>query len=146
MPGCNVFNEEYQMLLAHFFDHVTAQDLSDQAITMVSNPQLTDSTKELINFSDVKSFDPDINLEKLSEVVEINKQQHKKYPEFKTAVVAPDALSFSLALEYKGHSEAQSIPGLIKIFTSVDEAMEWLGGDKAHWAIMIDRISTMCSI
>lgn len=144
MPGCSVFNEEYDMILAHFWGHVTANDMERQVISISSNPQLSDATKEIINFTEVESFDDDIDTENLAKIAEINKKQREKYPEINIAIIAPDAHSFNLAQVYKGHAEMQERKGEIKICMNSDEAISWLGGDKAHWKIMVERVAQMC--
>lgn len=146
MAGCSVFNEEYQMVLAQFYGHVNIDDLEKQAVSILKNSELSSATRQLINFSQVEGFDPNVDMERLSKVIEINKKQHDQYPDINVAIVAPDALSFNLAMVYKEHFEAHPGEGKMKICMDVDEAIEWLGGDKTHWKIMVERVSEMCKL
>ncbi|WP_028583850.1 hypothetical protein [Desulfogranum mediterraneum] len=146
MAGCNVFNQEHQMLLVHFFGEVTASDLELQAVSVFSHPDFSASTKELINFSDVESFAADVDMERLAAIVKINKDQLERYPELKIAILAPDPLSFNLARIYQEKSRDHQRQGKIKIFTSKSEAVQWLGGKGRQWDLLIERVSTMCTI
>lgn len=146
MPGCNVFNQDHQMLLVHFFGNVTAADLELQATSVLSHPDFTESTKELINFSEVEGFASDVDMERLADIVKINKEHVDKYPALKIAIIAPDALSFNLARVYQENVQSHEKKGEIKIFTNKQEAVQWLGGKSAQWDLLIERVSTMCSL
>jgi hypothetical protein len=37
-------------------------------------------------------------------------------------------------------------PGEVKIFTTKDEAIDWLGGSREQWTQMRDHVSRMCSL
>lgn len=146
MPGCNVFNQEHQMLLVHFFGNVTASDLELQAVSVLSHPDFSSSTKELINFSEVEGFAADVDMERLADIVKINKDQLEKYPDLKIGIIAPDALSFNLARVYQEQSATHEVKGDIKIFTTKQEALHWLGGPVSQWDLLIDHVSRMCSL
>ena len=146
MPGCNVFNQEHQMLLVHFFGNVTAADLELQAVSVLSNPYFSESTRELINFSDVEGFAADVYIERLAEIVKINKAQIEKYPDLKIGIIAPDSLSFNLARVYQELAQTHEKKGEVKIFTSKQEAVQWLGGNSAQWDMLIERVSKMCEL
>lgn len=146
MPGCNIFSQEHQMLLIHFFGDVTASDLELQAVSVLSHPDFTASTKELISFAEVDSFAPDVDMERLADIVRINKEHIDKYPDLKIAVIAPDSLSFNLARVYQESIQAQDQTAEMKIFTTKQEAIQWLGGNSSQWDLLLERVSKMCSL
>ncbi len=146
MPGCNVFNKEHQMLLVHFFGTVTADDLELQAVSVLSNPDFTHSTRELISFADVDGFAPDVDIERLAEVIAVHKKQVEKFPDIRVAVLAPGGQAFNLAMLYKQAVENHEHKGEIKVFTERAEAVSWLGGSPRQWDMLLDRIANICTI
>ncbi|WP_028580875.1 hypothetical protein [Desulfogranum japonicum] len=145
MPGCNVFNQEHQMLLVHFYGIVTADDLELQAVSVLSNPDFTHSTRELISFADVEGFAPDVDIERLAEIIALHKKQVEKYPDIQVAIFAPGGLAFNLAMLYKQQSERLGSKGEIKVFTERAEAVTWLGGSPAEWNLLLDRMVNICT-
>ncbi|PIE57774.1 MAG: hypothetical protein CSA33_06935 [Desulfobulbus propionicus] len=146
MPGCNVFNREQQMLLVHFFGTVTANDLESQAVSVLTNPDFNNSTRELISFAEVDGFAPDVDMEKLAEVTTAQKKQLEKFPEIKIAFLAPGSLAFNLALVYKTLVDSEDFNNEIGLFTDRHEAVSWLGGSPSEWDQLLDRISKFCSL
>ena len=146
MPGCNIFSKEHQMLLVHFFGNVTAADLERQAKSVLSHPDYTTNTKELISFAEAEGFAADVDMERLAEIVNINKEHLDQYPDNKVAIIAPDALSFNLARIYQENAQSHDRSGEIKIFTSKQEAIQWLGGKSSQWDLLVERVSQMCRI
>lgn len=146
MPGCNIFSQEHQMLLVHFFGNVTASDLELQAVSVLSHPDFSQSTKELISFAEVESFAPDVDMGRLADIVKINKEHIEKFPDIKVAFIAPDALSFNLARVYQETIEGHDRKGEMKIFTTKQEAVQWLGGKSSQWDMLLERVSKMCSL
>jgi len=146
MPGCNIFSQEHQMLLVHFFGTLSASDPERQATSVLSNPDFSESTKELISFTQVDDIAEDVDMERLAEVVKNNKSQIEKYPEIKIAIIAPDPSTFSLARAYQESVESHERKGEMKIFTSKHEAVQWLGGKASHWDLLLDRVSKMCEL
>ncbi len=146
MPGCNIFSQEHQILLVHFFGTVTASDLELQAVSVLSNPDFPTSTKELISFAEVEGFAPDVNMERLASIVNIHRQHLEKTPDLQIAFIAPNPLSFNLARVYQESAESYGRKGDMKIFTSKHEAVQWLGGPGSQWDLLLERVSKMCNL
>ena len=146
MPGCNVFNEEYQQLLVKFFDQVTVKDLEEQAASLASNSKVGSAQRKCISFIAATGFDQDIILEKVCIITPRLKDSLKSQEEFKTAFVAPGAEALAVALMFKECLKTEEGPGKVKIFTTKNEAFDWLGGSRQEWNLIRERISQMCSL
>jgi len=146
MPGCNIFNEEHQQLLVKFFDQVTVKDLEEQAASLASNSKVGSAQRKCISFIAATGFDQDIILEKVCIITPRLKDSLKSQEEFKTAFVAPGAEALAVALMFKECLRAEEGLGEVKIFTTKEEAFEWLGGNRQQWNLMRERISQMCSL
>ncbi len=146
MPGCNIFSQEHQMLLIHFFGTLSASDLERQAISVFSNPDFSESTKELISFAGVEDIADDVDMVRLAEIVKINKGHVEKFPDIKIAIIAPDPGTIGLAQVYKEHVDSHERKGEMEIFTSKHEAVQWLGGKADQWDFLLDHVSKMCEI
>ncbi len=146
MPGCNIFSREHQMLLIHFFGTVSASDLERQAISVFSNPDFSESTKELLSFAEVEAFAEDVDIKRFAEIVKINKGHVERFPDIKIAIIAKDPSTISLARIYKEHVDTHDRKGEMEIFTSRHEAVTWLGGKADQWDLLLDRVSKMCEL
>ena len=144
MPGCNVYNEEHQQLLVKFFDQVTVKDLEGQAAWLDSNNIIGSADRKCISFIAATGFDQDITLESVRIITRIMKDSLKSQEEFKTAFVAPGAEALAVALMFKECYKTEKGPGEVKIFTTKDEAFDWLGGNRQQWNQMREHISQMC--
>jgi len=146
MPGCNIFNEEHKQLLVKFFDQVTAKDMEEQAASLASNGTIGSAQRKCISFIAATGFDQDITLEKVRIITRIMKDSLKSQEEFKTAFVAPGSEALAVALMFQECFKIDEGPGEVKIFTTKDEAFEWLGGSRQQWNLIRERISQMCSL
>ncbi len=146
MPGCNVYNEEHQQLLVKFFDQVTVKDLEEQAALLDTNSTIGFADRKCISFIAATGFDQDITLEKVRIISGTIKDSLKSQEEFKTAFVAPGAEALAVALMFKECYKTEEGPGKVKIFTTKDEAFDWLGGNRQQWNQMREHISQMCSL
>ncbi len=146
MPGCNIFSQQHEMLLIHFFGTVTANDLELQASSVLSNPDFTSSTKEMISFAEAEGFTSDVDMERLASIVNIHKEHLDKFPDIRSAIIAPDPLSFNLARVYQESIQSHERKGEMKIFTNKQEAVSWLGGPTDQWELLLERVSKMCSL
>ena len=146
MPGCNVFNEEHQQLLVKFFDQVTVKDLEAQAALLSSDSKLGSARRTCISFIAATGFDQDITLERVRTITEIIRDSLKAREEFKTAFVAPGQEALAVALMFQEYLKKDEGLGEVKIFTTKDEAFDWLGGSRQQWNLIRERISQMCSL
>ncbi len=146
MPGCNVYNEEHQQLLVKFFDQVTVEDLEKQAALLASDSRLGSAKRKCISFLTATGFDQEITLEKVRRITGTFKDKLKSREEFKTAFVAPGGDAFAVARMFQECLKEEEGPGQVKIFTTKDEAFDWLGGSKQEWNLIRERIAQMCSL
>ena len=146
MPGCNVFNEEHQQLLVKFFDQVTVKDLEAQAASLASDGTIGFAERKCISFIAATGFDEDITLERVRLITRTMKDSLKSQEEFKTAFVTPGGEALAVALMFKECLKTEEGPGKVKIFTTKDEAFDWLGGSRQQWNLIRERISQMCSL
>jgi len=146
MPGCNVYDEEHQQLLVKFFDQVTVKDLEAQAGLLASDGTIGSAQRKCISFIAATGFDQDITLESVRIIAETIKDSLKSQEEFKTAFVAPGAEALAVALMFQECLKTDEGPGNVKIFTTKDEAFDWLGGNRQQWNLIRERISQMCSL
>ena len=144
MPGCNIYNAEHQQLLVKFFDHVTVKDLESQAASLASQREISEAKRKYVSFFASTGFDEEITLEKVAEIARVLKSSMKSKKEFRTALVAPDSLSFGIARMLEGCLKDEEGQGEVKLFTVKDEAFDWLGGSKKQWTLMRERISQHC--
>jgi FAD synthase len=146
MPGCNVYDKEHQQLLVKFFDQVTVKDLEEQAALLASDSKLGSARRTCISFIAATGFDQDITLESVRTITETIKDSLKAREEFKTAFVAPGQDALAVALMFQECLKTEEGLGRIKIFTTKDEAFDWLGGNRQQWNLIRERIAQMCSL
>ena len=146
MPGCNVYDKEHQQLLVKFFDQVTVKDLEEQAALLASDSKLGSARRTCISFIAVTGFDQDITLERVRIITETIKDSLKAREEFKTAFVAPGSEALAVALMFQEYLKKDEGLGEVKVFTTKDEAFDWLGGNRQQWNLIRERISQMCSL
>ncbi len=146
MAACNIYNEEHQQLLVKFFDTVTADDLEEQATILTTNNIVGAAQRKCISFVSATGFGPGITLDKIREIVAVMGESLQDVPGFKTAFVAPGEEALGIALMFEDCLNVQDYPGEVKIFTTKEEAVDWLGGGKAQWVQMREHVSRMCSL
>ncbi len=146
MSGCNVYNEEHQQLFVKFFNHVTAEDLEHQAASLAANVKISEAKRKYISFFAASEFDENITLEKMAEIAKVLKISLKSQEKFRTALVAPSVTSFGIARMIQECLKAEEGQGEVKLFTSKEEAFDWLGGSKKQWTLMREHVSQLCSL
>jgi hypothetical protein len=146
MPACNIFNERHQQLLIKFFDTVTADDLEEQAKLLASNKTVGSARRKCISFLSATGFGPGITLEKIRSVVAIMRASIKQGREYRTAFVAPGEEALGISLMFKECLAIDDSQAAVRIFTTKEEAVDWLGGGRAQWKQMRDHVSKMCSL
>jgi hypothetical protein len=146
MSACNIYNDDHQQLLVKFFDTVTANDLEEQAKLLASDRTVGSARRKCISFLSATGFEPDITPDKVRAVVAIMRDSLKPGKGYRTAFVAPGEESLGVALMFKDCLKTVDNPAEVKIFTTKEEAVEWLGGERANWAQMRDHVSRMCSL
>ncbi len=146
MAACNVYNEEHQQLLVKFFDLVTLEDLQDQARQLMENNVLTRARRKYISFFAVREFGPGITQESVQQVVASMAEALGSVPEARTAFVAPTEETLGVALMFRNSLPSEIDRERVQVFTTREEAMDWLGGSSEQWRMMRDRISRMCNL
>ena len=146
MSACNIYNEDHQQLLIKFFDTVTVDDLEEQAKLLASNKTVGNARRKCISFLSATDFNPDITFDRVRAVVDIMRDSLKPGKGYRTAFVAPGEEALGVSLMFKECLKTDDNPAEVKIFTTKEEAIEWLGGGRAQWAQMRDHVSRMCSL
>ena len=146
MAACNVYNEEHQQLLVKFFDRVSAEDLEEQARQLMANKVLSRARRKCISFFAAREFAPDITLERVREVVTIMAASLGGVPEAKTAFIAPTQESLGVSLMFRESLPPGVSRDQVRIFTTREEALDWLGGSNKQWQMMREHIFRMCKL
>jgi len=146
MAACNIYNEEHQQLLVKFFGTVTADDLEEQAKLLASNAAIGSARRKCFSFLSATGFGPGITLDKIRDVVAIMRESLKSGKGSKTAFVAPGEEVLGIALMFQECLKADETFGEVRVFTTKEEAIDWLGGGRAQWAQMREHVSKMCSL
>ncbi len=113
---------------------------------LASDPKLGSAKRKCISFIAVTGFDQDITLEMVHRITGTFKNSLKSQEGFKTAFVAPGGDAFAVARMFQEWLKKDKGAGEVKIFTTKDEAFDWLGGNKQEWNLIRDRIAQMCSL
>ena len=146
MSACNIYNEKDQQLLVKFFDTVTASDLEEQARLLASNKTVGAARRKCISFLTATAFAPDITRGTVRTVVAIMRDSLKSGQGVKTAFVAPGQEALSISLMFQECLKTAADPGEVKVFTSKEEAIGWLGGGREQWRQMREHVARMCSL
>lgn len=146
MSACNIYNEEHQQLLVKFFGDVTAGDLEEQATLLASNKTVGSARRKCISFFAATGFDRDITVDKVRTVVAIMRDSLQSGKGAKTAFVAPGEEALGVSLMFQECLKTDKSPGEVKIFTTKEEAIDWLGGSRPQWIQMREHVSRMCSL
>lgn len=146
MPGCNIYNSDNQQLLVKFFEQVSGKDLEEQAASLASNKEIRSAKRKYISFYMVSGFDEDVTEEKVAKVAHVFRSALQSGEGTKTAFVAPDLESLSIAKMFEKYLHDEDVLCELRIFSSQEEATSWLGGDTAQWNKMREHVSQMCSL
>jgi hypothetical protein len=146
MPACNIYNEENQLLLVKFFDTVTAADMEEQAVLLADNPKEGAARLKCISFLSTTDFGPGITLDKVRSAAGKIQASLTAGSKTKTALVAPDEETLGVALMFQDCLQAGRSPGEVRVFTTKDEAIDWLGGSREQWKQMREHVARMCSL
>jgi len=118
-----IFKED-QLLLSSFVQEVTNYEMISSYEKLMKTNEFFTVNKELVDMRDCSLAD--ISKEaflSLSSLVE--SYLNEKYLDFKTAIVAPEDLSYGLSKLYESYSEHS--PETIMVFREAKDALEWLG-------------------
>ncbi len=146
MSACNIYNQEHQQLLVKFFDTVTVADLEEQAALLASNKTEGSARRKCISFLSATGFEQAITLDKVREVYATMRESFRSGKGARTAFVAPDQEALGVSLMFQECLKGEDNPAEVKIFTTKDEAIAWLGGSREQWRQMRDHVSRMCSL